>query len=144
MKDVITEFFQHIYEVTRAETPEFRIHSWQDKVAWAFLNPTDPAASAIMLQEGEYVAQRTALNDTYEQVLATVSAMPENLQPATLVVLSGQIAGTLSVLGLDEEVRVSVTAELGEILQGLETDPADVATVAGMLQTQAAEEENTE
>jgi len=61
--------------VTRAETPEFRIHSWQDKVAWAFLNPTDPAASAIMLQEGEYVAQRTALNDTYEQVLATVSAL---------------------------------------------------------------------
>jgi len=144
MEKLITDFFQHMYEVERAGIPEFRIHAWQDKVAWAFLNPTDPDAQAVMMQEGEYVAQRSILNSTYEQVLSTVMAMPESLQPATLVVLSGQIADTLTALGLDDEVRVSIVSELGEILQGLDTDPEDVATVVDMLQSQAVAEESTE
>ena len=124
MKPLIDEFFQHIYDFTRAETPEFRIHAWQDKVISAFLNPTDPESSVVLAREAQFQAQRSALNDTYEKVLSTVSAMPEELQPATLVAVSQQVPEVLGQLQVSDEVRSQVMTELNDCLL-YTSDPAD-------------------
>ena len=139
-----TEFFQYIYETTRRETPEFVIHAWQDQVIGAFLNPTSEGSSAILAKEQAFQAQRAALIETYDKVIATLSALPENLQPAAMVVLSQQVPLTLDQLGLSAEVKGVVMGELDSLLMSLDTDPADVATVVGILQAQAEAAESTE
>jgi len=139
MKTLITEFFQHIYEFTRAETPEFRIHAWQDKVIGAFLNPTDPASSDVLAREAGFQAQRSALNDTYDRVMSTVEAMPEELQPATLIVVSQQVPDVLVQLGLSESVRDQVMQELNEILISLDVQADHIAQVTTILSTPTPE-----
>jgi len=144
MNKIITEFFQHIYEFTRAETPEFRIHAWQDKVISAFLNPTDPDSSVVLAKEAAFQAQRSALNDTYEKLVAAVASMPEELQPATLVVVSQQVPAVLEQLQLSDSVRSQVMGELNQILLSLDVEPEHIAQASTILAAVEAEESSTE
>jgi len=136
MEKDIDDFFQHIYEATRVETPEFKIHAWQDKVIKAFLNPTDPESAEVLAQEAVYQGQRATLMETYEKVVGTVLAMPEHLQPATLVAISPQVPPTLDLLGLSDTVKTSVMSELNDILLNLDVEPEHIAQVSTILSQQ--------
>jgi len=133
MKKDIDVFFQHIYEFTRDETPEFRIHAWQDKVLEALMKPTDPESVVVLAREAEFQAQRAVLNDTYERVVATVSVMPEELQPATLVVVAQQVPEVLEQLQLSESVKTQIMGELNSILLNLDAEPDHIAQVSTIL-----------
>ena len=79
--------------------------------------------------------------DIYERLTTTVGLMPEELKGSALVVLSGQVPDVVNQLGLSGEVRNSVMAELGDILDQVDSSPEGIAQVAEIL---AAQQEATD
>lgn len=137
MNDLITEFFQHIYEVTRQKTPEFLIHAWQDDVRAALLDPDNELSQSVLATERGHAFKRTQLRATYTNVLNTVLAFPEPLQPTALHVLSAQVPQVLEQLELSPAVQGEVMTELAGILDNFD-DPTDeqLAQVGAAIQQQ--------
>ena len=135
MDDIITGFFQAIYEATITDIPEFLVKGHSFDVSRAIRFPDAPGSAEILAIEDAYADRLDILRGTYSQVLSTVMQLPENLQIAGLHALSNQVTGVLEQLQLPANVVDNIESELVNTLADLPTPTQEeLATVAAILE----------
>ena len=140
MQQIITEFFEFIYEATRLKLPSFLIERHNFKVRYVLRNMDHPEAAEVLALEMEYGDKLEVLAANYQQVITIMAATPEPLHPAMLTVLGGSVAEMLDTMGLAEDTRTEILGELGNVLDGYDTSPEQLQQAGAVLaQIQAAQ-----
>ena len=141
MNNLITEFFQFIYEVTKEKLPEFLVAHHEFKVRHALRNLDDPATSEVLAKETKYAGLLDRLVENYTKVTDIISATPEPLQPAMLTVLGSSVSEFISEMGLEEDTQRIILGQLEDILNDydvtIEQQQEAGALLQQMLQAQS-------
>ena len=134
MQQIITEFFNAIYEAVKSDIPEFLDKAHQFEVAYALRNLDAPGSAEVLALNDAYGNRMKLLKSTYNQVIDTVGNMPEGLHAATLHVLSLQVGESVKAMGLNDTQIVAVNAELSQILEAYPATTEEIQQVVDMLQ----------
>ena len=141
MNNLITEFFQFIFEVTKEKLPDFLVAHHEFKVRHALRNLDDPATSEVLAKETKYAGLLDLLVANYEKVTGILNATPEPLQPAMLTVLGSSVAEFLNEMELEEDTKGMILGNLEDILNDydvtIEQQQEAGALLEQMLQAQA-------
>lgn len=144
MEQIITDFFQSIYEQTREEMPEFLVKAHEFDVSRAIRNPDAEGSAEILAKEDMYALKMDTLRITYGKVLGVLAVLPESLKVAGLHVLSVQVADTIGAMQLSDRVANMVNEELTSVLGALPTPTIEQMQQAGAIIAQiVAAQENT-
>lgn len=139
MNEVLEEFFQRIYDLTKNhEAPEFVKHAHECDVRWAMQNPEEEGAAEILARDSELSIRVQTLRDTYHTVMETVEAFPEPMQPTVLHVLAPQVDSVLTQLKIAPELITQISLEMSGILGRFKTPTMEELQAVGQ-QLQEAE-----
>ena len=94
-------------------------------------NPDDPTAQEILAVDATLSVRVQTLRDTYTNVVATVEAFPESMQPAVLHVLSPQVGGVLTSLSVHPDLITQINRELQGILGRYQTPSLEELQAVG-------------
>ena len=97
----ITEFFQFIFEAFREEIPEFLVVAHEFRIRYALRNLNDPETAGILAEEQLYANKIKLLHENYLKVTQIITATPEPLKPAMLLVMGGSVQDMLAAMELE-------------------------------------------